>query len=116
MSTADLIFYPTNHQPTRLIQLDCDQCLRFLMPYIQSCRESGRIASAVAEIQFSDGSVVWFGSGEGSIDVHRERPRFGRSRRLLGIFPAPMQRHSQQQVDDDTVQQFICYVYDSVAA
>jgi hypothetical protein len=89
MHTADLIFYPANDQPTRLMQIDCDQCLRFLMPYIQSCRESGRVAAAVAEIDFRDGGVVWFASEEGVIDVHRERPRFGRSRRWLGIFPAP---------------------------
>ena len=116
MRTADLIFYPTNDQPTHLIQLDCDQCLRFLMPYIQGCRESGRVAAAVAEIDFPNGGVVWFASEEGAIDVHRERPRFGSSRRLLGIFPAPMRRHSQPRVADDTIQQVVRSVYDTDAA
>ena len=78
MQIADLIFYPVNHQPTRLMQLDCDQCLRCLIPYIQNGRESGRIAAAVAEIDFPDGGVVWFASEEGAIDVHREHPRFRR--------------------------------------
>ena len=107
MRTADLILYPANDQPTRLMQLDCDQCLRFLIPYIQSCRESGRIAAAIAEIDFPDGGVVWFASEEGAIDLQRERPRIGSSRRWFGIFPAPMHRHSQPRVSDDTIQQVV---------
>jgi hypothetical protein len=113
MPTADLIFYPANDQPTRLIQVDCEQCLRFLMPYIQSCRESGRIAATAAEIDFRNGGVVWFASEEGAIDVRWERPKSGSSRRWLGILPAPMRRKSHSRVGDDTIQQLVRSAYDS---
>jgi hypothetical protein len=116
MRIADLIFYPAEDSPTRFVRLDCDKCLRLLLPYLQGCRESGRISSAVAEIDFPDGGVVWFAAEEGTLDVHRERPRFGRSRKWCGIFPAPMHRHSQHRVADDTIQQVVRSVYDRVAA
>jgi len=116
MQIADLIFYPAADSPTRFVRLDCDECLRLLMPYIQGCRTSGRISSAVAEIDFADGGVVWFASEEGQIDVHREHPRFGTSRMWLGIVPAPMRRHSQPRVANDTILQVVRSVYETVAA
>jgi hypothetical protein len=113
MHTADLILYPVNEDPTRLLRVDCDQCLHFLIPYLQSCRSSRRIAGAIAEIHFASGAVVWFGSEDGAIDLHCERPRFGHARRLLGFIPAPMRRESQAGITDDAIQQAVRSAYQS---
>jgi hypothetical protein len=112
MKPADLILYPDHDQPSRLLGLDSGQCLRFLMPYLQACRANGRISAVVAEVDFTDGVVLWFASEEGHIDVHYERPRFGSRRKWAGVIPAPMRRQSASRVSDAGIEQFVRSVYE----
>lgn len=107
MTSADLILYPTGGEPTRLVQLDYDNCVRFLLPFIQSCRESHIDSQTVAEIDFQNGSVAWFSSFEGVVDLRWETPRFGNTRKWFGIIPAPMVQHVRQGTDDDQIKSFM---------
>jgi hypothetical protein len=115
MHFADLIFYPANDLPEKLLKVNCDQCLKLVMPYLRNCRETGRIASAVAEIDFSDGGVAWFASEEGDVDYHRERPRFGNKRKFLGLIPTPMKTISINKASDEAIQQVIQEAFENPA-
>jgi hypothetical protein len=116
MNPADLILYPEHDQPSRLLGLDTGQCLRFLIPYVRACRASGRIAAVVAEVDFPNGTSLWFASEEGNIDVHHERPRFGSRRKWAGVVPAPMKRRSSLRVSDAEIEQFVRSVYEHASA
>ncbi len=104
MNLADLILYPAKDLPEKLVKLNSEQCLKFLMPYLQGCRKTGRISSAVAEIDFVDGSVAWFAAEEGKIDFHRERPRFGIKRINIGFIPMPMKTMTINKASDEMIE------------
>jgi len=110
--TANLRFYPTAETFESLLLLGRDRCLEFLIPYLQHCRNSGRISGRVAEVVFEDGLLVWFASDEGKIDVHRSRPIFGKSRTWFRVFPAVARRHSVFEASDDTVRDFVISAYE----
>lgn len=113
MHTADLYLYPAG-EPMSLKWLDCDRCLQFLLPYIDDCRASGRVGTVVAEISFSDGCVVWFGSKKGVIDMNYERPIFGGDSKWLRLLPVPNRQHTQCSVANMEIQQLVSSMYKSI--
>lgn len=99
----------------RLFQLDREQFAKLVVPYLQHCRDSGRISGRVADLDFPDGLVVWFGSDEGAIDIHRGRPFFRRRIKWRPLFPLPVRKHTVTVTSDTALTEMVGSVYDDVA-
>src|SRR4051794_38995155 len=115
MRTANVTLYPGGDVFDRLFQLDRDQFLKLVVPYLQHCRDSGRISGRVADMDFPDGLVVWFGSDEGAIDIHRGRPFFGRRIKWRPLFSLPVRKRTATVTSDEALREMVCSLYDDVA-
>lgn len=112
MRTADVTRYPGNDTFELLFHVDRENFVKFIMPYLQHCRDSSRISGRVADMSFPDGLVVWFSSDEGTIDVHQGRPFFGCCIKWRPLFSLPIRRRTVTIASDEALRDVIYSIYD----
>ena len=98
-----------------LFNLDHEKFVRVVVPYLRHCRDSGRISGRVADMYFPDGCVFWFGSDEGTIDIHRGRPFFRRQIKWRPLFSLPIRKQTTTVSSDAALADAIGQVYEDVA-
>lgn len=106
---SDLILYPADKEPMRLIQINSEQCLTHLLPYLTACRKSGSTHEMIAEIEFESRRPLWFSSKDGVVRVHRS------GKKWMRIFPFCMRQEISEDVSDESLSNLIRSAYNSGA-